>query len=139
MSDAQSDAPALPFEHARHLGLAVLAVMKHLGADVLELDEDDAPQLIRLARVGKRLVIAERDGDRTTSRPHRYTAYRCDEVEPGGVFKLDPASVLFVLHEQGFYSPPDWHLELIEDPRGWFNETVAAIHLALEPVAPWVN
>jgi hypothetical protein len=36
---------------------------------------------------------------------------------PGEPFKLAPARVLFVLHEKGFYRPPDWHLQLIEDPR----------------------
>jgi len=41
-------------------------------------------------------------------------------------FTLDPARVLFVLHETHFASPPDWHLQLIEDPRGWFNEMRAA-------------
>jgi len=35
--------------------------------------------------------------------------------------------------------PPDWHLQLVHDPHEWFNETMAAIHAALEPVVPLVN
>jgi hypothetical protein len=89
--------------------------------------------------VCKTLVIAERDGDRTTGRPHRYTAYRVAETAPGEPFKLDPEDTLFILRERGFYAPPDWHLGLIENPHAWFNEVMAAINLALEPVAPPFN
>lgn len=48
-------------------------------------------------------------------------------------FKLDPERALFVLHERGFYRPPDWRLQLIHDPQVWFSATLAAIHQALEP------
>jgi len=100
----------------------------------MELDEDDAPTLIRLARVGPELVICERAGDRTRSRPHRFTAYQVDAGEPGEPFWMAPENTLFVLHETHFASPPDWRLQLCADPHGCYNWVVAAIHEALEPV-----
>ena len=36
-------------------------------------------------------------------------------------------------------SPPDWRLQLVEDPHTWYNEVVAAIHEALEPVERGIN
>jgi hypothetical protein len=69
--------------------------------------------------------------------------HRCTVVAPssppGEPFKLDPARVLFALHETHFTSPPDWRLQLVQDPHIWFNWVTAAIHAALEPVAPLVN
>jgi len=44
---------------------------------------------------------------------------------------LDPDCAQFVLSEEGFCSQPDWRLTLLADPQIWFNETMAAIHLAL--------
>lgn len=128
MSDAE---PVLPLPCGRALGLAVLAAVKLLGAETVQIDEDDDVTLIRLARIGARLVIVERAGDRTTSRPHRFTGYEIDETEPGAPFRLDPDRALFVLHEQHFATPPDWHLQLVRDPRRWFNEVMASIHEAL--------
>ena len=145
MSDAPSPRPlmsdetVLPAECGRQLGLAVLAVMKMLGKESMQVDEDDDVGLIKLARVGSGLVIVERYGDPAKGKPHRYTCYRIAEAKPGGLFKLDPDAVLFVLHEQGFYSPPDWELDCIIDPRAWFNTVMVEIHLALEPVAPRAN
>ena len=89
---------------------------------------------IRLARVGPELVICERAGDRTRSRPHRFTAYQVDAGEPGEPFWMAPENTLFVLHETHFASPPDWRLQLCADPHGCYNWVVAAIHEALEPV-----
>jgi hypothetical protein len=109
-----------------------------LGVESTQVDEDDGVGLIKLARVGPDLVIVERQGA-AKGKPHRYTCYRVDATERGVPFRLDPARVLFVLHEQGFYTPPDWHLQLVQDPHQWFNETMGAIHVALEPVAPRPN
>ena len=67
----------------------------------------------KLARVGRTLAIVERPGDRVRSKPHRFTAYRIDETEPGERFSLDPARAHFVLHETHFASPPDWVLAAI--------------------------
>jgi hypothetical protein len=75
-------------------------------------------------------VIVERPGDKAKGKRHRFTAYRVDATKRGVLFRLDPAHVLFALHETGFYSPPDWHLQLMRDPHEWFNETIAAIHAA---------
>jgi hypothetical protein len=136
MSDEQ---PALPLEFGRHLGRACIAVMKHLGGETVQVDEDDDVSLIKLARVNSQLVIVERPGDPAKGRLHRYTAYRYEEPEPGEPFKLDPKCVLFVLSEEHFASPPDWRLQLVEDPHSWFNWVTAAIHEALAPVAPLVN
>jgi hypothetical protein len=118
----------LPPECGKMLGLAVHAAMTMLGGETMLVDEDDNVTLIRLARVGTQLVLIERPGDPATGQLHDFTGYRIAEAEPGEPFKLDAGGVLFMLREQGFYSPPDWHLELIEDPRGWFNATMAPIH-----------
>jgi len=84
-------------------------------------------------------VIVERYGDPAKGKPHRFTAYRVKKRKPGELFQLDPRCALFVLHETGLYSPPDWHLECIHDARAWFNTVMVEIHLALEPVAPRAN
>jgi hypothetical protein len=102
-----------------------------LGGERMEIDEDDDVALIKVARLSKTLAIVERPGNPAKGKPHRFTAYRVDEAEPGEWFKLDPARALFLLHARGFYSPADWHLELIEDPRNWLNEMMAAIDAAL--------
>jgi len=59
-----------------------------------------------------------------------------DEIEPGTPFRPDPDRALFILSEAGFYSPPDWQLTCLIDPRIWFNVMLAARHPALEPVLP---
>jgi hypothetical protein len=45
--------------------------------------------------------------------------------------------VLFILEEQHFASPPDWHLRCIDG--AWFNSVITQIHVALAPVAPRAN
>jgi len=125
MSDATSELPA---ECVRELRIAVLACAKMRGGAVMFLDEDDdfAPDAVRLARIGSHLVLCERPGDRQTSRPRRFTMYEVAETEPCVPFKLDPARALFVLAEQGFYTPPDWSLTCLIDPRIWYNGTMTA-------------
>jgi len=68
------------------LGFAVFAIIKMLGAESMRLDEDDNAGLIKLARVGLELVIAERPGDPKKGKPHRYTCYRVDATERGELF-----------------------------------------------------
>jgi hypothetical protein len=46
-----SDESVLPPECGRALGLAVLAVMKMLGAESMQVDEDDDVGLIKIASV----------------------------------------------------------------------------------------
>ena len=54
------------------------------------------------------LALVERPGDRAQGKPQRITAYVTDGSEPGQAFKLDPDRALFVISEQGFWTPPDW-------------------------------
>ena len=61
--------------------------------------------------LGPRLVIVERFGDRAKSQPHGYAMYHI-AGQRGGAFKIDPAHMLFTLQERGFYTPPDWRLQL---------------------------
>jgi len=138
MSDATSE---MPPACARELQIAVLGCMQMLGGEAMFLDEDDdfAPGAVRLARIGPMrsglaLVLCERPGDRAKGKPRRFTMYEVAETEPGVPFKLDPAAVLFILAEQGFWTPPDWSLTCLIDPRAWFNETMTALWAALEPV-----
>jgi hypothetical protein len=111
-----------------------------LGGETLLVDDlDDDVRLIKLARIGSWLVMVERPGDRARSKPHRFTAYGIDAAETDELFKLDPGCVLFVLHDTHFARPADYNLQLVQDPREWFNEVMAAIQVALEPVAPRPN
>jgi hypothetical protein len=48
-----------------------------------------------------------------SGRPHRITTYRVGTAEYGRLF-LDPQEALFALHEQGSYTPPDWHLQMLK-------------------------
>jgi len=63
-------------------------------------------------------------------------------LPPPGMIEIKPESLRAVvcttrdLIEDASMAPPDWHLRCVVDPQEWFNETVAAIHLALGPVAP---
>jgi hypothetical protein len=34
---------------------------------------------------------------------------------------------------------PSYNLQFVQDPNSWFNPVMAAIHDALQPVAPRVN
>ena len=131
-------ASVLPPECGRELMVATLAAVRQLGGEAMFLDEDDdfAPGVVRLARIALWLVLCERPGDRATGKPRRITAYQVAETEPGVPFKLDPEAALFVLHEQGFYRPPDWSLTLLHDPREWFNLMMQALWTVLEPVLP---
>ena len=80
-------------------------------------------------------------GDRRTSwrQGHEpaasHRAYLNDAVQQGEAFKLHPDRALFVLSEEGFYTPLDWRLTLLVGPQLWFNWVMAAIHAALEPFA----
>jgi len=38
-------------------------------------------------------------------------------------------ATLFVASGQGFYTPPDWQLDLIQDARLWFNDLMLAPRL----------
>ena len=87
--------------------------------------------LIRLARIG-RLAL----GDRAQGKPQLFTAYVTDGSEPGQAFKLDPDRALFVISEQGFWTPPDWDLTRLQEPRLWFNATLPARYAALAPFLP---
>jgi len=123
----------LPPSCARELQIAVMGCMHALGGEAMFCDEDDdfEPGTVRLARIGD-LVLVERLGDRAKGKPRRFTAYQVDPGEPGVPFRLDPDAALFVLSEAGFYTPPDWELTLLHDPHEWFNETLIALHVALE-------
>jgi hypothetical protein len=137
MSDTATEAaPALPAAFGRALSFAVLAATKQLGSDAIMVvdDEEDDIAIIRIARIGSRMVLVERPGDQVKSKPRRLTAYDIDAPERGGFFKLDPDRALFVLSELGFYRPPDWQFTLPSDPRLWFNATLVALHAALAPV-----
>jgi hypothetical protein len=56
----------------------------------------------------------------------------------GEPFWLDPARAVRAARNH-FAAPPYWRLQLVQDPHSWFNWVMAAIHDALEPVAPRVN
>jgi len=56
--------------------------------------------------------------------------YRVAE-EQGGAFKIDPRNMLFILQERHFGSPPEYHLQLIEHPSGWWDEVMMAVRQAL--------
>jgi hypothetical protein len=126
--------PDLPPQCVRELTVATLGCMQALGGEAMLIGEDGEPSLIRLARIKPRLVLTERPGDHATSRPRRITMYRTAELTPGEPFKLGPDAALFILHEKGFYRPPDWHLIVLEDPRRWYNATMLTLWAALEPV-----
>lgn len=32
------------------------------------------------------------------------------------------------MHEVGFYSPPDWQLTVLKDPRGWHNVVMLSLY-----------
>jgi hypothetical protein len=113
--------------------------MKMLGTEATLTGEDDNAAPGKLARVGPRLVIAERFGDRAKSRPHHFMAYRVDPGEPSDAGTLGAGRVLFILQAKHFASPPDYHLHCICDPRAWFNTVMVEIHLALEPVSRHAN
>jgi hypothetical protein len=125
----------LPPECARELQIAVMGCMRALGGEALMLADDveDDLVLIKLARIGSRLVLCERPGDRAKGKPHRFTGYLTDEVVPGRPFRLDPDRALFVLSERGFYRPPDWHLTALADPRCWYNDLMQTLWAALAP------
>jgi len=107
------------------------------------LDEADdfAPAVVKAACLGRgpHLILIKRPGDHAKAKPRRFTAYQIDAPAPGQWLRLDPYRVLFIPHEKGFYTPPDWHLELLQDARLWFNQTLMALHAALEPVASCAN
>ena len=86
------------------LNLAVHAIMKHLGGEAMEVDEEDNLGLLRLARVGPKFAIVERFGDRAKNRPPGFALYRIAE-ERGGAFKIDPQYLDFVLQRQHFRRP----------------------------------
>ena len=100
----------------------------------LDEDEDFAPGTVRLARIGPRLVLCERPGDRAKGKPRRFTAYQVDEIEPGVPFKLDPDAASFVLSERAFYWRSDWELTLLADPAFRYNDLMLTIWAALEPL-----
>ena len=116
----------VPPECGRALGFAVVSLMEMLVTETMHVDEHDV-ELIKLARVGPRLVIV--------GESHRYTCYHVDATTERGEFRLDPARVVFVLHQTGF----DWDVECIRDPRAWYNSVMVEIHMALKPVAPLPN
>jgi len=137
MSETTTAAPELPQGCARELQIAVPGCMKAPGGETMFLDEDDdfAPGVVKLAVIRPRLAIVERPGERAKGKPRRFTAYQIAEM-PCTPFKLDPDRALFVLSEQGFYTPPDWSLTLLRDPREWFNATLTTLDAALEQVLP---
>ena len=54
----------------------------------------------------------------------------------GPRFKSDPQHVCFMLIDQ---RPKGRHVQLVQDPVGWWDDFMAAIHAALEPFAPKPN
>jgi hypothetical protein len=163
----------LPQEFARQLASAVLALVRRLGTDGIELDAHDWLRLTRLARVqtalGEVLLVeraadpVEREVDGST---RRFSAYLADDDEAGAddddadvgddadggdgdadnpratrdPFALKPEQMLFVLHERagqpGSAGPSEWGLQLLQDPRGWYNPVMAAMFALLEPLLP---
>jgi len=51
-------------------------------------------------------------------------------------FKLSPERCCFMLVDQ---RPKGWHVQVTQDPAGWWDDFMAAIHSALEPFAPKPN
>jgi hypothetical protein len=129
---------SLTDQQPRSPGFAVLATIKLVGSSGLLLVDDETDDLafIKIARVPQ-LVLVERPDEPEKSKPRRITAYHTAAgIEAGVPLKLEPGSALFVFHELGFYRPPDWHLELIQPARAWFNEVMIALHAALESAVP---
>jgi len=138
MSDTRQlrTAAELPAECGKALSIVVIAAVRRLGSEAVFVAEPDdfAPGVIRLARIGPQLMLVERPGDRTRTKPRRITLYETDEVEPGQMFKLDPDRALFILAEAGFYAPPDLVLTVLVDPARWYNRVLMQLFAVLEPV-----
>jgi len=118
------------------LNLAVHAIMKHLGGEAMEVDEEDNLGLLRLARVGPKFAIVERFGDRAKNRPPGFALYRIAE-EAAGLSRSIRSTCFSCCKGNTFDGP--FHLQLIEHPGGWWDEVMGAIHEALEPIAPRPN
>jgi len=120
-------------EHADALLQRVSAAMARLGNDGGLVDDADEVARIRIARINPTLVLVERFADRARSRMHGYAAYSTDHGGHDTPFKMDPRELLFVLVEQHYASPPDWRLQLVQNPSAWFTPLLAEIDAALAP------
>ena len=106
------------------LGLALHAVMQRLGGDAALIgahDDDGRVTPGRIARVGKDFVIVEQLA--TPSLAHTFGLFRIGA--PGAErFRLCPERCLVMLSER---RPKGWHVQLMQDPAGWWADFRAAI------------
>jgi len=110
--------------------------MERLGVDAELTGEDGRAAPGKLARVGSKLVIAERFGDHARSKPHHFLVYRLARRQSGDAGTLRSARTLCIVQERDFAHPPTWLIKFVADPREWWNQVLSEIDRALEPVAP---
>jgi hypothetical protein len=129
------------YERGIWLQLSIIAAVEKLGGEVMFLDEADdfAPALVKIACLGRgpHLVLIKRPGDHAKAKPRRFTAYQIDAPAPGQWLRLDPDRVLFVPTKKA--STRRWQGPPARYARLWFNQTLTALHAALEPVAACAN
>jgi hypothetical protein len=122
----------LDLSQSKLVGALTIAVVQRLGDDTMMVEEDNGVCEMRMARVDD-IVLLDRPADQTG--PRRINVYRVDVQDFAAVnskkFKTEPQRLLYSLQWQHNGTPPGLHLQLVRDPRLWFESVGAALLGAL--------
>ena len=113
------------------LGALTIAAAQRLGDPAtLMLEADNGVRKLTMARIDD-IVLLDHPADVTG--PRSINAYLVDvlDFDAGKKFKIDPQRLLYSLQWQHNATPPDLHLQLVQEPREWFDRVASTLFGAL--------
>jgi hypothetical protein len=93
----------------------LVKAVERFGGAALLVDAENRLRELRMVRVND-IVLVDQPADHTGPR-----CINCYLVEGERTFKFDPTRLLYSLQWLHKATPPDFHLQLLRDPREWFD------------------